>query len=389
MLAGRRIWLVLAVSCGLAGCRAADTGSLSSRARPGIGQKSFDLDEFVAQHNRNAESIETLEARPSIDVTSGRKVAVDGRLAIERPRNFKLELSSFGIKKGDIGSNDEEFWYWVAMREQPYVFWCRYDEVQSSALPITYQPDWIIEALGLRVISREDAARVQVRPGIEPGTSVLTFPPVRDQGEPYSREMVVLNRERRIKKLMVFSEKPRTLIAEATPTAYQSLSTSGGAATPGTCYLPTNLKLDWKREQLVLDVAMNPKEIRLNQFDHTRSAALFVEPQIPGYTRRNLAEASRGMRPERRTSTRETLPAPDMRGSIELGEPTPVPDDATASPRVGSRSRRSAPASASSDPASYTFGELVGAPTPRGADYQPTPPQTFSFAPGADMAVER
>ena len=34
---------------------------------------------------------------------------------------------------------------------------------ESSALPVTYQPDWIIEALGLKPIPPEEAAMIQVR----------------------------------------------------------------------------------------------------------------------------------------------------------------------------------------------------------------------------------
>ena len=312
MTVGRRIGLLIAAALGLTGCRAADTGPLSLRA-PTLhrARKSFDVDAFVAAHNRNAEAIETLEARPSIGVAmERRRFAVDGKMALERPRNFDLELSSFGTKKGDIGSNADEFWYWIANREQPFIFWCRYDDLQSSALPVTYQPDWTTEALGLRsILPPDEAAMVQSRAGSEPGTTILSFPAVLDQGEPYTREMVISDSDRRIKKLLIYSDKPKVLIAEATPSNYQAYLTgeaSGGKQETG--YLPQKLKLDWKREQLVLDVSL--KDVKLNQFDHAESATMFVEPVMPGYTRRNLADLSRGSRSERRVSTRDTIPRP-------------------------------------------------------------------------------
>ena len=37
------------------------------------------------------------------------------------------------------------------------IYWCNYDELDSSPLAVTYQPDWIIEALGLKPISAEEA----------------------------------------------------------------------------------------------------------------------------------------------------------------------------------------------------------------------------------------
>ena len=61
MKVGRRIWLVMAVALSSMGCRAAGTGSLSLFPRPASTLGSLDVEEFVAQHNRNAESIQSLE----------------------------------------------------------------------------------------------------------------------------------------------------------------------------------------------------------------------------------------------------------------------------------------------------------------------------------------
>ncbi len=372
MTIGRRCWLLMAV-LGLAGCRADGTGSLSLHPRPALAPTSFDLDEFVAEHNHNASKIKSLEARPSIGVAMEKRhqFHVDGRLALERPRNFKLELAHYNVTKADIGSNDEEFWYWVVNKEEPYIYWCRYAEVESSDLAVTFQPDWIIEALGLKPITPEEAATVKVRRGEEPGTTVVTFPTVRNQGEPYSREMIVSNKERTIKKLRLFSEaqKPRVLIAEAMPSNYQAYSEGST--------LPQRLKLEWKREQLELDVSL--KEVKVNQFDHARSAELFTEPDRVGYQRKNLAELSRGARQERRT-TRQTLPPPETRNGVELGRPSPMKDqEETPGASLGSWSSRSLP----------TFDDLVGSPTPRPPSSRPAQPALSSFGPDAASSIER
>ncbi len=387
MTVGRRIWLLMAIALGLTGCRAAGTGSLSPNPRPGLAHKSFDLDEFVADHNRNAEGIESLEASPSIGVKLERKsYAVSGRLAIERPRNFELELSHLAGKKGDIGSNDQEFWYWIANPEQPNIYWCRYDELESSELPVTYQPDWIIEALGMKSITPEEAAMIQVKSGFEPGTTILIFPAVRNQGEPYTREMIVSTSERRIKKLLIFSVNNRKLIAEALPSNYQAYPAgAAGAASQTTYVLPQILKLDWKREQLSLDVTL--KYVKLNQFDHSRSAEMFVEPEMPGYRRQNLADMSRGSRPERRPTTRETIPPPDARNGVRLGQPAPLRDDEPVVPNLGRRRARPAPESDQSP--LPTFDELVGAPSPRAPSSGPPQTAMFSTSPTAGMSIEQ
>lgn len=383
---GRQRWLWMAMALGLAGCRAVGTGSLSLHPRPGLSQASFDLEEFVAEHNRNADEIQSLRAEPSIvaSMEKHRPVHVDGKMALVRPRNFDLELSYFGQKRGDIGSNEDEFWYWISSKDQPYIYWCRYNELERSDLPVTFQPDWIIEALGLKPISPEDAAAIRERNGIKPGTTVLSFPPVRNQGEPYLREMVVSNNDRRIQTLRIFSEKPRVLIAEAIPASYEAYSTNAAAPERSKCYLPQRLKLDWKREQLVLDVTL--KDVRVNQLDPARSAALFTEPEIDGYTKKNLAELSRGSRTEPRTRTRQTLSPPESGDGIRLGRPAPIPDDDAKAPSVGRRTK--APARDDEKPLT-TLDELVGAPSSRPPNPGPVGPTLFSSAPSLDSTVER
>src|SRR5262249_38633825 len=151
------------MALGLSGCRAAGMGSIWPRAQPALSQGSLDVEAFIAEHNRNAERIQSLEAKPSITVAVPRRPAVhvDGRMALERPQNFKLELSAaFGSKKvADIGSNDQEFWFWVQSEEDKSLYWCNYSDVGSSILPASYQPDWIIEALGLKPIAPDEAAQ--------------------------------------------------------------------------------------------------------------------------------------------------------------------------------------------------------------------------------------
>ncbi len=133
MRVGRRFILAIALALGSVGCRAAGTGSLSLHPRPLLQPGALDVETFIAEHNRNAERIQSLEAKPSIKVASRlNKVPVDGRMALERPRNFRLELSSLGTSKADLGSNDDEFWFWVSNRDDPSIYWCKYADLESS-----------------------------------------------------------------------------------------------------------------------------------------------------------------------------------------------------------------------------------------------------------------
>jgi hypothetical protein len=373
MRVGRRFWLAAALALGSIGCRAAGTGTLSLHPRPVVQPGSLDVNAFIAEHNRNAERIQSLEARPSIRVADRRRlIPMDGKMALERPRNFRLELSSLNNPKADIGSNDDEFWFWVSNSDDPSIYWCKYSELKSSALAASYQPDWIIEAMGLKPISPEEKDDIRVQKGPEPGTTALVFPPTRNRKENYTRVLIVSNRERRIKQLRLHAAaEPKTLIAQAEPSQYKEYPAKSDTpdSTAEMCYLPEKLVLDWKRDQLKLDVTL--KEVTLNQFDPARRSAMFVEPEREGYQRKNLAEVGRQTRP--RTSTRQTMPPPA--DGIKLGHPAPLSNDDLVVPNVGqARSRqRSSPSPESLVP---PVQQVVGAPLP-------TPP----VSPGAQAAT--
>jgi hypothetical protein len=391
MKSGRRIWLVMAVALGSVGCRAAGTGTLSLFPRSPAMQGTFDKDEFVAQHNRNAESIQSLVAKPSIKVARRMhpQFHLDGHMAMERPHNFRLELTAVNKTQADIGSNEEEFWFWFAT--EPSLYWCKYADLDSSSLAMTYQPDWILEAMGLKTISPLEAEQIQVKRMSDPGTTALIFPATRSGTENYRRWLIVSNRERRIKQLRIYSAKdPTVLIAQADPSQYKDFPVTPGESgtTRKTCYLPENLVLEWKRDQAMkLEVEM--LEVELNQFDPSLRANLFTEPTIAGYPRKNLADHSRGSRLQgQRTSTRRTLPAPSSRTGIELGRPAPLSDDDDpVVPKLGSSS--TAPPSTTPPPDLPSLEALVGSPVPTAPESPAVQSARSNPYPPSGLTIER
>ena len=279
MKIARGILLAIAATLSASGCRAWNPGSLVPTPRP-LAETTFDKNDFVAEHNRNADRIQSLEAKMSIGVKSKlMQTTADGRLALERPRNFKLELLSMGNVKADIGSNDEEFWFWV-QNDEKKVYWCNYDEVESSSLAVTYQPDWIIEALGLKSISPEEAAKITKRTSDVPGTTALVFPSTRNGADTFTRMMIVWNHNRRIKHHRIYQGSVLTsknLLAQANVSRFAELDASTGETSDANkCYLPEHVNLEWKQDQLGLDVLLAKKSdgqfaVKVNQFDSSRS----------------------------------------------------------------------------------------------------------------------
>ena len=224
-----RLLLAMLALLGAAGCRTASTGSMASNRPPELRPRpTFDLDEFIAEHNENAERIRSLEARPSIGVKIGppgevQGGGVDGRLALERPRNFKLELYHIRSTVADIGSNDDRFWFWFQNKKDKSVYVCDYADLSSTSLAVTYQPDWIAESLGLKTITPDEAAQVKTRPGPQAGTTALIFPATRSGSQTYSRVMIVSDQTRKVNEFRVFAADGKTMIAQATIKKYRDL----------------------------------------------------------------------------------------------------------------------------------------------------------------------
>ena len=354
MTIARRTVLAIAATLGASGCRAWNPGTLTPTPRP-LAERTLDVDEFVAEHNRNADRIQTLEAKPTIGVSGRMKGRADGRLAMERPRNFKLELTSLRAPEADIGSNDEEFWFWL--HDEKKIYWCNYDDVDSSALAVTYQPNWIIAALGLKSITPEEAAGIKVNVGDERGTTALVFPPSKNGGQTYTRMMIVWNHNRHIKQHRIYqgTVSSKNLLAQAKVGRFAEFDAGSEEGDTQKCYLPETVALEWIQDQLLLDVTL--RDVKVNQFDSSRSADLFVEPVVRGNQRVNLAEMSRMQPKGSRTTVRDTLSPPPARNGLKLGRPRSDPDDTTMVPR-----RKKTVPARSHDPTTSPLEDLVTAP---------------------------
>ncbi len=170
--------LALGVVALLPGCHAGGASGLSAKPAPPVPGVSLTATEAIERHNLNAARVQVLEARPRITVSSpGMNGSADGRMALERPRNFKLTIEH--MAKGqiaDLGSNDKEFWFWAQSKKDNNVYVCSYDEIDRSPLSAAFQPDWIVEAMGLRTISREEARQMTSKGADTPARSSSSQP---------------------------------------------------------------------------------------------------------------------------------------------------------------------------------------------------------------------
>ena len=167
--------LALLAVCAASGCRTAGVDELA-RPGPPLASNTANVAAILAEHNRNAERIQVIRANPVLTVTvkDRERSKRDQRARAQRqagdgtaPQLQARAQSHRSGKVGDLGSNETEYWFWIKPpnKTQRALYYCNYDEAEANAQAVTFQPDWIKEAMGLRVIPEDEAADITVTSG--------------------------------------------------------------------------------------------------------------------------------------------------------------------------------------------------------------------------------
>jgi hypothetical protein len=326
----RRGLLVFAIPL-LAGCAAGkavgvrpDTVPLKPMNEPVPAVASL-----VESINRNAAPLSGLTASTTVSVNQARfGGGVSGQLSLERPRNFRLALErGLGTPVVDVGSNDDEFWVWTKDSKEKAIYVGQYGEGGTVPPDLIFQPDWIVEALGLRPIPPDEAAQIKIARGKEPGTWILTHIRPDGHGGRLVKRTVYDEAARHVRQHIFLGPDGQTPIAVVTPSLYKTfpverLDTLGSA--PQQVELPQKIHLqllasDDPNDRLVMDLAL--RDVRINpSFTETNRAALFSVPSYSGYQVVSLTPVG-GYAPPRARQSRGVPPARRRSGALE---PAPI-----------------------------------------------------------------
>ena len=104
--------------------------------------------------NDNAKRVRTFRVDDlAVDATvDNQPVGLRGRIFAEKPRNFRMKVTFAGKDEVDIGSNQQEFWFWAAKNPDKYQYFCSYKDLNEGRvkmMPLPIQPEWVMESLGL------------------------------------------------------------------------------------------------------------------------------------------------------------------------------------------------------------------------------------------------
>jgi hypothetical protein len=351
------LWAAVAAS----GCRALGV----SRGRPDLVPPvaTLPVAQMVEDHNRNAALVRSLEAAPTVSVNSVRMGGtMSGRMALVRPRDFRLSLDSHRGREADIGSNEQEFWIWSARSDPKEFYVGHYDANGETSSELILKPEWIIEAMGLRVIPQAEARGVTVERGDSSNTLALVHHRYGPAGEPLLKKTIVDRQTGQVRQHLFYAPDGTTLLARATPGEYRSFPVGGGEG-GASVVLPTRLRLIAlpHGEEFRMDLALGSTgAVKINQFAEARRETLFQVPadfERQGYARVDLDERIEGGR-RGATQVRETMPAPPTGGGrVRLEQPVAADDQAR---------RVSGPPPLDDDvPRSGLIDTVVGARLPR------------------------
>jgi hypothetical protein len=149
IMAGLALGLILLIT----GCPQRDLLSNNNSRPPAtVPPKAPEPARLVQYLNANADRMSGLQSSVAMDCKQDRQsVGLDGDLAASWPRNFRLMGKALGRPAVDVGSNENEFWFWISENRPPYVYHCSHADLARGGvnLPFPFHPDMVMSALGM------------------------------------------------------------------------------------------------------------------------------------------------------------------------------------------------------------------------------------------------
>jgi hypothetical protein len=240
--------------------------------------------QLVEYLNRNAQQLQSIECMDlELDCKVGNQpFGMQAKMACQKNKNFRLIATALGNSQADMGSNDQEFWYWIAKADPPYLVYCSYaDLAHGVQLPFPFQPEWVMEALGMADYDPAGNYSLATRGS----TFELVQQSVSAQGQPV-RKVTVFNNARdarvRVRAHLLLDDKGKEICS-----AYiNDVQSVGGAV------VPSKFILTWPAQRMELKMKLNNPVV--NRLDQARAGGLFVRPVLANVQTVDLARTQYG-----------------------------------------------------------------------------------------------
>jgi hypothetical protein len=98
------------------------------------------------------------DLKATVQMPGKRPAKLNGFLVYEKERKFRLGLDSFLGPELDIGSDGNQFWFWLARMKNPGLYWSTYDNLYRSKLKTPFNPLWLSHCLSIDQIDYNDVS---------------------------------------------------------------------------------------------------------------------------------------------------------------------------------------------------------------------------------------
>jgi hypothetical protein len=249
--------------------------------------------DLVSYLNREATKLHTLESDDLYIKVKGEGAGMvpgmKGNLLCESPRNFRLTGSVAAMSQVDFGSNKDLFWFWIRQDPSNSMYYCKYSDFnQGVRLPFPFQPEWVLQALGMAQYDPKKEYRVEIKPDVFELIENTTV-----QGQAVKKTTVFSRRqlakgEPQIKAHIVQDAKTGAVItsAEVKRVMYAGVRTADGQNVWVT--YPHMIVMDWPSEKISMELTL--RDVTVNK---QLEPDVFTMIQLPNVQKVNLAQAAR------------------------------------------------------------------------------------------------
>lgn len=205
-------------------------------------------------------------------------------IVVEAPRNLRLRVANplSGGEAVDIGSNEQQFWFWAKDSKPANVLVCAHDQIavatQVTSLPLPFRPDWLMEVLGVAPIS---GTGYEVRRTDRQSPIVELVSEQRTPDQQPVRRIVKVDMPHGVVLEHRIESTSGELIAKATLSRH--------FRDPGTrLILPRVIAIDWPAAGQQLSLSLEFNTVDFNS--PSESDAMWQSPEVPGYPEFDLGE---------------------------------------------------------------------------------------------------
>ncbi len=87
-------------------------------------------------------------------------IKLRGEIFFEKEKNFRMKIQSLVDYEGDIGSNQEVFWFWFKRMKPSALHFAKHEDLQKTKLRTPFNPYWIMQTLGFNEITLNESSKI-------------------------------------------------------------------------------------------------------------------------------------------------------------------------------------------------------------------------------------